>query len=69
MWSIHQNAIINVEASSFFNIKYTSFVVDLLEDVVNLIMHCSHSVDPFFCGARGQLVVMITVNDILIKAI
>ena len=32
-------------------------MVDALEDVVDVVVHCSHSVEPFFCGRRGDCAV------------
>ena len=46
-----------------------SFMVDALEDVVDVIVQCSHSVDSFFCGWRGEFVVVIEVYGPWIKAI
>ena len=43
-------------------------MVDALEDVVDVIVHCSHSVEPFFCGGRGELVVVIEVYSAWIEA-
>ena len=44
-------------------------MVDALEDVVDVVVHCSHSVDPFLCGGRADFVVIIEVYDAWIKAI
>ena len=48
--------------------KVASFVVDSFEDVVDVVMHCSHSVKPFFCSER-EFVVVIEVYGLWIKAI
>ena len=44
-------------------------MVDALEDVVDVVVHYSHSVEPFFCGRRGEFVVVIKVYGASIKAI
>ena len=44
-------------------------MVDALEDVVDVVVHCSHSVEPFFCGWRGEFVVVIAVCGAWINAI
>ena len=54
--------------SSFFNIKVTLFVVDSFQDVVYVVMHCSHPVKPLFCSGRGEFVVVIGVYGAWIKA-
>ena len=46
-----------------------SFIVDALEDVVCMVVHCSHSVEPFFCSRGGEFVVVIEVYGGWIKAI
>ena len=38
-----------------------SFIVDVLEDVVDVVVHCSHSREAFFCGRGGEFVVIIEV--------
>ena len=45
------------------------FMVDALEDVMDVFVHCSHSVEPFFYGGRGEFVVVIEVHGAWIKAI
>ena len=46
-----------------------SFIVDSFEEVVDMVMHCSHSVKPFFCSWGGEFVVVIEVYGAWIKAI
>ena len=46
-----------------------SFIIDALEDVVNVVVQCSPSVELFFCGGRGEFVVVIEVYVAYIKAI
>ena len=45
------------------------FMVDAFEDVVDMVVHCSHSVEPFFCSRGGEFVVVIEVYGGWIKAI
>ena len=65
---INQNPIVNVELSCFFNMQGALFIVDVLEDVVDMVVHCSHSVEPFFCSGGGEFVVVIEVYSAWIKA-
>ena len=44
-------------------------MVDALEDVMHVLVHCSHSVEPFFCGRRAEFLVVIEVHVAWIKAI
>ena len=44
-------------------------MVDVLEDVVDVVVHGSHSVEPFFCDGGGEFVVVIEVYGAWIKAI
>ena len=67
--SINQNPIVNVKLSSLFNMQVASFIVNMLEDIVDVVMHYSHSVDPFFCGRGGEFVIVIEVYCVWIKAI
>ena len=65
----NQDPIVHIEVSSFFNMKVTLFVVDSFEDVVDVVMPCSHSVMPFFCSGGGEFAVVIEVYDAWIKGI
>ena len=67
--SINQDPIVNIEVSSFFNMKVALFVIDSFEEVVDIVMHCSHSVELFFCSGGGEFVVVIQVYDTCIKGI
>ena len=46
-----------------------SFIVDALEDIVDMVVHYSHSVELFFCGGGGEFVVVIEVYGAYINAI
>ena len=39
----------------------------LIQDIVDMVVHCRHSVDPFFCSGRGEFVVVIDVYGAWIK--
>jgi len=47
----------------------TSFDVDLLEGVVDLVVDCCHSVQPFFGGRGGEFIVIVEVNGARVPAI
>ena len=44
-------------------------MVDFLKDIVDMVMYCSHAVEPFFCGGRGEFVVIVEVNRARVEAI
>ena len=44
-------------------------MVDTFEHVVDVVVHCSHSIKPFFCSGRGEFVVIIEVYGAWIKDI
>ena len=67
--TIDQNPTDNVELPSFFNMKGTSFMVDALEDVEDVVVHCSQFVEPCFCGRRGEFVLVIQMNGVGIEGI
>ena len=46
-----------------------SFMVDALEDVMDVVVHYSHSVEPFFYGGRVEFVAVIELYGGWIKAI
>jgi len=47
----------------------TSFDVDLLEAVVDLVVDCCHSVQPFFGSRGGEFIVIVEVNGVRVPAI
>ena len=67
--SVNQDPIVNCELTSFFNIKGTSFLVNVLEDIVNMVMHDRCRVEPFFCRGRDEFVVVIKINGTGMEAI
>ena len=44
-----------------------SFMVDTLENIMDMLMHCSHYVEPFFCSGGGGFIVVINVYGAWIK--
>ena len=61
--------MVNVELSSLYNMNSPSFRVDTIEEVVDLVVHCSYSVTAFFCGGRVEFAVVIEVYSVGVKAI
>ena len=57
--SINQDSIVDVELSGFFNIKGTSFVVDSFENMMDMLVHGTHSIQRFFCSRWGEFVVVV----------
>ena len=46
-----------------------SFMLDAFEDVVDMVVYCSHSIKPFFYGGGGEFVVVIEVYGAWITAL
>ena len=67
--SVNQDLFVNIKMSSFFNIRSTSFIVDAFADVVDVVVHCYHSFEPFFCSRSEQFAVVVDVHGTWIKAI
>ena len=67
-FDVHQQPLGSIEQSSHCNIKGTLFVVYVFENVVDMVVYCSHSVNPFFCSGRAEIGIIIKVNDALIEA-
>ena len=67
--SINQNTIINIEVSGAFKIKTASFLGDSFTDIMDMVMYCNHSMEPFLCSRRGDTVVIINVYGAQIKDI
>ena len=53
--------MVNIEVSSFFNMKGASFVVDSFVDIVYMVMYWRYLVEPVFCGGEGEFIVVIEV--------
>ena len=47
----------------------TLIVGDLFEDIIDVVVYCSHSIELFFCSGRGEFIVVIKVYSVLIEAI
>ena len=62
--SIYQIPIVNLELPSFFNMKCASYIVNRLEDIVIVVVHCRHSDETCFCSRRGEFVVIIEVYSV-----
>ena len=61
--SINQDLIVDVKVSCFFNMKAAFFIVDVSEDVMDVVVHCSQLVEPFFCSREGGFAVVVTVHS------
>ena len=61
--------MVNIELSSFLNLKGDAFVVDAFEEIMIVIVHCSYSMEPFFCNRKGEFVVVIGVYGVWITGI
>ena len=46
----------------------TSCIVDAFDDVMDMVMHCSYSIEPFFRSRRREFVVVIEVHSAWIEA-
>ena len=58
-FSYQPNPIVNIELSGFLIMQGTSFMDDAFKDVVDMVVACSHSIEPVFCGGGGEFVVVI----------
>ena len=63
----NQNSIINLDLSSFFIIKSSLFVVNRFKDVVNVIVHHTHSIQLILYSGSGACVVSIEWDSEWIK--
>ena len=66
--SIKQHLLSNCEVPHFCSRKHASFVLDLFEDLVDMVVHCSHSKKTFFCCSGEEFVVVVEVHGVCIKA-
>ena len=44
-------------------------MVDSFEDVLDVVVDCSYSVEPFFCSGGGEFVVAMDVHGVWLKGI
>ena len=54
--------------SGFLKMKGTSFVFDSFEDLVDVVVHCRHSMESFFGGGRREFAVIVKVYGMWITA-
>ena len=59
----------NMEGCGIFNMNDALFIVDLLKDIVDMVVYCSHSVKPFFCASGEAFVVVGKMYSACIKAL
>ena len=62
--SINQDPIVNVELSIIFNMKSTSFAVDMFKINMHVVVHYSYFVESWFCSRREEFVVIMKVNNV-----
>jgi len=51
--AVYQYPVIDSKSSCLLDVDCTSFVVNLLKGIMNLVMYCGHLVKSFFCS-RGR---------------
>ena len=61
---VNQNPIANVKVSGFSNMKVALFMVDTFKYIVDVVVHYSYSVEPFFCWGGGEFVVVVEVYGV-----
>jgi len=66
---VKQDPVVNSKLASLFDMNSTSFDVDLLEGMVDLVVDCCHSVQPLFGGGGGEFTVVVEVNGARVLAI
>ena len=49
--------------------KGASFVVDAFKDVVDVVLHCSQCIEPFYGSEGAEFVVIVEVHGVWIQAI
>ena len=58
---VNQDPIVNIDLSRFCNMKVTLFVIAEFQDIMDIIVHSSHSVKSFFCGRCRECIVVVEV--------
>ena len=66
---VNQDTVVNSKLGCFVDMNSTSFDVDVLKGMVDLVVDCRHSVQPFFGGGRGEFIVIIKMNGASVPAI
>ena len=51
----------DIELSSFVDVDGTAFLLDPLEGIVDLVIHCTHSINLFFGHRGGEFIVVVEV--------
>ena len=67
--AVNQDLVVNSKLACLYDMNGTSFDVDLLEGVVDLVVDGCHSVQPFFGSGGGEFVVVVQVNGAGVPAI
>ena len=66
---VNQDPIVNVEMSSFFNMQGASFMVDIFEYSVDVVVYGSHVVKLFMRSGRAEFVVVSEVYGVWVEDI
>jgi len=66
---VNQDLVVNSKFVCLFDMNSTSFDVDLLEGVMDLVVDGCHLVQPFFSGGGGEFIVIVKVNGVRVPAI
>jgi len=66
---VNQDPVVDSKLACLFNINSTSFDVDLLEGVVDLVVDGCDSVQPHFSSWGAVFVVVVEVNGTRVPAI
>jgi len=46
--------VINIELACFLDVNSTSFDIDFIKVIMDLVMHSCYSIEPFFFGKGGE---------------
>ena len=66
---VNQDPVINIVLLCFLDMDSTSFDVDFLVGIVDLIMHSCYSVELFFCARCGEFEVVWVVYCSRVEAV
>jgi len=66
---VNQDPVVNSKFACLFDMNSTPFDFDLLKRVVDLVVNCCHSVQPFFDGGGGEFIVIVQVDGARVTTI
>jgi len=67
--AVNQDPVVNSKLACLFDVNSTSFDVDLLKGVVDLVVDGCDSVQPFFGSRGGEFIVIVEMNGGRVPAI